>query len=66
MVLEAGELSAALSAECEDAFWPALGYLCGLKSESRVPVVAGLQDSGATLDDLKAFSAVRYDTLFLD
>ena len=42
---------------CADAFWPALGYLVGLKSESRVPVVVGLEASAPSLDDLKAFSA---------
>lgn len=36
--LQAGDLAAALADECADAFYPALGYLCGLKSEARVPV----------------------------
>ena len=41
-----------------DAFFPALGYLCGLRSESQVPVVVGLENGvHITKDHLKAFSA---------
>jgi predicted aconitase/predicted aconitase with swiveling domain len=41
-----------------DALFPLLGYMCGLKSESNVPVIIGLEEySNITLDDLKAFSA---------
>jgi predicted aconitase len=43
---------------CADAFFPALGYLCGLRSEARVPVVVGLEDRDVTMDELKAFSGV--------
>ena len=46
-----------LQRDCADAFWPTLGYLCGLKSEARVPVVVGLEHFKPTLDELKAFSA---------
>ena len=32
------------------------GYLCGLKSEARVPVILGLEDRAVSMDELKAFS----------
>ena len=57
VVLEAGSLAAELGDECADAFFPALGYLCGLKSEAHVPVVTGLEGRDVSLDELKAFSA---------
>ncbi|CAJ1457947.1 unnamed protein product [Effrenium voratum] len=42
----------------DDAFWPTLGYLCGLKSPRRVPAIVGLENVALpTRDDLKAFSA---------
>lgn len=41
---------------CSDAFFPALGYLCGLRSEARVPVITGLENRQVTMDELKAFS----------
>jgi predicted aconitase len=56
-VLDAGPLAAALGDTCADAFFPALGYLCGLRSEARVPVVVGLEDRAVSRDELKAFSA---------
>jgi hypothetical protein len=49
-----------LAGACGDAFFPALGYLCGLVAEARVPVVVGLEGlapGGASRDHLKAFSA---------
>lgn len=55
--LDASGLMEALGSEVCDSFYPVLGYLCGLKADVRVPVVTGLESSGATLDDLKAFSA---------
>jgi hypothetical protein len=51
---------AGLAGACGDAFFPALGYLCGLVAEARVPVVVGLEGlapGGASRDHLKAFSA---------
>ncbi len=60
VVLDAGALAEAVALgddEDVDAFFPALGYLCGLKSEASVPVVVGLEDVDVSLDDLKAFSA---------
>ena len=42
----------------EDAFYPLLGYLCGMKSEAEIPVIVGLETrTDVTNDDLKAFSA---------
>lgn len=40
-----------------DAFWPTLGYLCGLEAAAAVPVLDGLAHAAPTRDDLKAFSA---------
>lgn len=46
-----------------DAFFPALGYLCGNMAKSRIPVIIGMEllhrntKKGITSDDLKAFSA---------
>ena len=40
-----------------DALWPTLGYLCGLRSEARVPLVTGLEGLSPTADDLKGFAA---------
>lgn len=58
VVLDAAALAkeGGLGDSCEDAFFPALGYLCGLKSEARVPVVVGLEGRTVTMDELKAFS----------
>lgn len=41
----------------DDAFYPTLGYLCGLKSPRFIPAVVGLETLKPTRDDLKAFSA---------
>ena len=41
----------------DDAFWPTLGYLVGLKAASKVPVLTGLERVTPSRDDLKAFSA---------
>jgi predicted aconitase len=40
-----------------DAFYPLLGYVCGTLSDSRVPLVVGLEASRITTDQLKSFSA---------
>lgn len=39
----------------DDAFWPLAGYLAGLKSPDRIPLLRGL--AGAGRDDLKALCA---------
>ena len=61
VVLDATQLAhhTTLADECADAFWPALGYLAGLRAEARVPVLVGLGGlrTPPTTDDLKAFSA---------
>ena len=59
VVLDASGLVREAASECADAFWPALGYLCGLKAEARVPALVGLEGlpTPPTRDDLKAFSA---------
>ena len=61
VVLDATTLAkeGGLGDACADAFFPALGYLCGLQSEARVPVVVGLEDRDVTMDELKAFSGVH-------
>jgi predicted aconitase/predicted aconitase with swiveling domain len=41
----------------DDAFYPTLGYLCGLLSGSRIPVIAGLENTAPARDALKAFGA---------
>ena len=42
----------------KDAFFPMLGYICGLKSESNVPLLIGLEKrNDVTEDHLKAFCA---------
>ena len=53
------ELAAAAAREAHDAdaLWPTLGYLCGLRSEARVPLVTGLEALSPTTDDLKGFAA---------
>lgn len=41
----------------DDAFWPLLGYHVGLLCSSAIPVICGLERSGAGSDELKAFGA---------
>ncbi|WP_136684445.1 cis-3-hydroxy-L-proline dehydratase [Falsirhodobacter xinxiangensis] len=41
--------------ERDDAFWPLLGYVAGLKSPDRIPLLRGI--GHATLDGLKALCA---------
>ena len=40
-----------------DAFFPVLGYVCGLLSEASVPLIVGFENVDISMDDLKAFSA---------
>lgn len=41
-----------------DALYPLLGYVCGLRSETKVPVIVGLEHlNDVSRDDLKAFCA---------
>jgi predicted aconitase len=57
VVIDAGPLLQLLGDECGDAFFPTLGYLCGLKSEASVPVIVGLEQHSPSTEELKAFSA---------
>lgn len=41
----------------DDSFWPLLGYRIGALAPNLIPVVTGLERSGPTADDLKAFGA---------
>ena len=41
----------------DDAFWPMLGWLSGMKSPGAVPVLTGLEGIDASADDLKALCA---------
>ena len=41
-----------LQAAVDDAFWPGLGYLCGLKAGRRIPAVVNLELKPSR-DDLK-------------
>lgn len=41
----------------DDAFYPLLGYLAGMLSPHEIPVLTGLEATGPSPDDLKAFAA---------
>jgi predicted aconitase/predicted aconitase with swiveling domain len=41
----------------DDAFWPLLGYLAGLRSPDRIPLLTGLEGVAPGADDLKALCA---------
>ena len=41
----------------DDSYWALLGYCCGALSGSEIPLIAGLETSGAGPDELKAFAA---------
>jgi len=41
----------------DDAFYPLAGYQVGLLAANRIPVIAGLEESSPSPDDLKAFGA---------
>ncbi|MFT3972474.1 MAG: aconitase family protein [Amaricoccus sp.] len=41
----------------DDAFWPLVGYLAGLASPDRIPLLRGLAGGRPRPDDLKAFCA---------
>ncbi|MBU3030759.1 aconitase X [Paracoccus marinaquae] len=42
---------------CDDAIWPLVGYLSGLASPDRIPLLRGLAAQAPTADDLKALCA---------
>ncbi len=41
----------------DDAFWPLLGWLLGMASPDRIPLVRGLEDAAPSEDDLRAMCA---------
>lgn len=41
----------------DDAYWPLLGWLLGMASPDRIPLVRGLEDAAPTEDDLRAMCA---------
>ena len=41
----------------DDAFWPLLGWLLGMASPDRIPLVRGLEDTAPSEDDLRAVCA---------
>lgn len=41
----------------DESYWPLLGYCCGGVSGSEIPLISGLEMSGAGPDELKAFAA---------
>jgi predicted aconitase len=41
----------------DDAFWPLIGYLAGLRSPDRIPLLLGLAAGHPSRDDLKALCA---------
>ena len=41
----------------DDAIWPLIGYVAGLKSPDRIPLLTGLADLVPSRDDLKAMCA---------
>src|SRR5262249_29857163 len=41
----------------DDSYWSLLGYCCGAMCGSEIPLISGLETSGAGPDELKAFAA---------
>ncbi len=50
-------LDVALPEAIDDAFWPLLGYIAGMKAPDCIPLLRGLAGAGAGPDDLKALCA---------
>ncbi|MCA3585997.1 MAG: DUF521 domain-containing protein [Methylocystis sp.] len=50
-------IDVALPDGIDDAFWPLIGYLAGLKSPDRIPLLCGLAAGHPSRDDLKALCA---------
>lgn len=50
-------LDFALPAGIDDAFWPLVGYMAGMASPDRIPLIAGLGAAAPSRDDLKALCA---------
>jgi len=43
--------------DADDSYWPLLGYCCGAVCGTEIPLISGLDTSGAGPDELKAFAA---------
>lgn len=50
-------IDVAFPAGADDSFWPVLGYGCGAICGKEIPLIRGLENSGAGQDELKAFGA---------
>ena len=50
-------LDFALPDRIDDAFWPLVGYMAGMASPDRIPLIAGLAAAAPSRDDLKALCA---------
>ncbi|MCO5159041.1 MAG: aconitase X [Aquamicrobium sp.] len=50
-------LDFALPERVDDAFWPLVGYMAGMASPDRIPLIAGLAAAAPSRDDLKALCA---------
>jgi predicted aconitase/predicted aconitase with swiveling domain len=51
------EITVAWPDGADDSYWPLLGYCCGAVCGSEIPLILGLETSGAGPDELKAFAA---------
>jgi len=51
------EIHVNIPEQYDDALWPMLGWLTGVKSPDRIPVITGLEHHSITQDDLKALCA---------
>jgi predicted aconitase len=50
-------LDAVFPPDADDSFWPLLGYCCGLLCGHEIPLIRGLETSGAGAGELKSFAA---------
>jgi predicted aconitase len=51
------EIHVTIPQDFDDALWPMLGWLTGIKSPDRIPIITGLEALPITQDDLKALCA---------
>ena len=51
------EIHVTVPQDFDDALWPMLGWLTGIKSPDRIPIITGLENSKISQDDLKALCA---------
>ena len=50
-------IDVAFPSGADDSFWPVLGYGCGAICGKEIPLIRGLENSGAGPDEVKAFGA---------